>query len=80
MQLQTKLAHLLPHWIEHNTTHAEQFEHYAHAARTEGLSALAQYIQAAAEAVRKANTELGRACELLPEKEVCRDEKGSLPD
>ncbi len=80
MRLPTKLAHLLPHWIEHNTSHAEQFEHYAHSARAEGLSALAQCIEAAAEALRQANTELDHARELLPEKDVCGDAKGSLTD
>ncbi len=70
MKAANKLAHLLPHWIEHNTSHAEQFEQYARNARTEGLSALADHVEAAAKALWQANGELERARDRLPREEA----------
>ncbi len=61
MELQTKLAHLLPHWIEHNTSHAEQFEEYAGRAREVGLAAIAGHIEAAAKAIRESSEQLAEA-------------------
>jgi hypothetical protein len=61
MELLTRLAHLLPHWIEHNTSHAEQFEEYASRALAEGFESIAGHIEAAAGAIRQSNEELERA-------------------
>jgi hypothetical protein len=61
MELQTRLAHLLPHWIEHNASHAEQFEEYAGRAREAGLSAIAGHVEAAAKAIRESSEELEQA-------------------
>lgn len=61
MTLLSRLAHLLPHWIEHNASHAEQFEEYASQARAEGFESVAGHIEAAARAIRQSNEELERA-------------------
>ncbi len=60
MELLTRLSHLLPHWIEHNTSHAEQFEEYASQARAEGFESIAGHIEAASRAIRQSNEELER--------------------
>jgi hypothetical protein len=61
MELLTRLAHLLPHWIEHNNSHAEQFEEYAGQARAADLESIATHLEAAAKAVRQSSEELGQA-------------------
>jgi hypothetical protein len=61
MELLTRLAHLLPHWIEHNASHAEQFEQYASRVRAEGFESIAGHIEAAAGAIRQSNEELEQA-------------------
>lgn len=61
MEAKGKLAHLIPHWMEHNDSHAAQFEEWAGTAREAGLVEIAEHIAAAAEAMREANGELGKA-------------------
>ncbi len=65
MEVAAKLAHLLPHWIEHNEAHAAQSEEWAEKARAAGLSEVGEQIAAAAEAMREANRRLERAGEGL---------------
>lgn len=69
MELSDKLAHLIPHWIEHNASHAEQFDEKAENARAAGLEEVATKIEAAARLVRAANEELQQAQASLPQGE-----------
>ena len=55
-----KLRVLIPHWIEHNTEHADEFHRWA--AQAEDASA---DITAAAEAMVQANVALDRALQKL---------------
>lgn len=61
VEARDKLAHLIPHWIEHNESHAAQFEEWAAKAREAGLEEAAEHVAAAAEAMREANRRLERA-------------------
>jgi hypothetical protein len=61
MEVADKLAHLLPHWIEHNESHAQQFEEWAEQARAAGRQELADPIGAAAAALKQANAALAEA-------------------
>lgn len=61
MEAASKLAHLVSHWIEHNDSHASQFEEWAERARKEGLTDAAEKIAAAAASVRQANEALEMA-------------------
>ena len=72
MDLKSRLAHLVPHWIEHNESHAEQFEERAAEARAAGLEEVAASIEAAARLLRAANGELNEAQTLLPRGEGTR--------
>ena len=72
MELTSKLAHLIPHWIEHNESHAQQFEERAKDARAAGMEAVAASIEAAARLLRAANEELTEAQLGLPPGEGTR--------
>ena len=61
-----KLAHLLPHWVEHNDSHVEQLEEWAAKAREAGLGAAAREIEAAGRAMKQANVHLQDALAGLP--------------
>jgi hypothetical protein len=65
MKVEDRLAHLLPHWIEHNESHAKQFEEWAEQARADGRGEVAELIEAAARSVKQANAELAAAMGLL---------------
>ncbi|UCC69913.1 MAG: hypothetical protein JSV79_03250 [Armatimonadota bacterium] len=65
MEARDKLAHLIPHWVEHNQSHIAQFEEWAAKARQAGLSVAAEHVAAAAEAMKEANRRLERAGEGL---------------
>ena len=61
-----KLRILLPHWIEHNRSHGDEFRQWAVAARTDGCESLAEFLDmaaantaATAELLQKAGTEIG---------------------
>jgi len=56
----TKLRMLLPHWIEHNGEHAEEFQEYA--ARS---AEVRDQLMAAARSLEEANARLGEALEKL---------------
>lgn len=56
----TKLRMLLPHWIEHNGEHAEEFREYAARA-----AEVKDKLLAAADALAEANTRLGEALDTL---------------
>jgi hypothetical protein len=53
-----KLRILLPHWIEHNDEHADEFTGWADKALAEGQGHLSACIQAAAQKLREANSAL----------------------
>ena len=57
----SRLAHLVPHWIEHNEAHVEQLVEWAKKARETGLGGVADEIEAAARAMKQANEDLGNA-------------------
>ena len=61
MDTRSRLAHLVPHWIEHNDSHVEQLEEWAKKAREAGLGGVADEIEAAARAMKQANEHLGNA-------------------
>lgn len=58
-----KLRQLLPHWLEHNAEHANEFLKWASRARSTGKERLAHHIESAAEKLEAANHELARAIE-----------------
>jgi hypothetical protein len=65
MEIAERLAHLLPHWIEHNQAHADQLREWAVKVRSAGLGEIADSIGAAANAIRQANTKLTQARDRL---------------
>jgi len=65
MEVASKLAQLLPHWIEHNESHAQQFEEWGRKAEAAGLEHVAKHLEAAARTARQANLELSRSQGLL---------------
>ncbi len=67
MAVRDRLAHLVPHWIEHNESHAAQLEEWAGKAREAGLPEVADGIAAAGATMRKANERLRAAGERLPQ-------------
>ena len=69
MEVEDRLARLVPHWIEHNDSHAEQFAEWAGKAREAGLSAAADEIEAAARAMKQANERLENVRGRLPQEE-----------
>jgi hypothetical protein len=62
-----KLAMLLPHWIEHNTEHANEFRVWAERARAAGHDAVAEDIDTAAKELGWVNEALSAAMEKLAE-------------
>lgn len=60
MKTNEKLRVLIPHWIEHNQVHADEFESWA-----EKAGDVAEDIHAAARAIRNANHALEHALETL---------------
>ncbi len=61
-----KLAHLVPHWVEHNEAHQGTFRQWAERARREGLDAVADALEEAIACIGQANLALGRAAAALP--------------
>ena len=58
---QERVKVLLPHWMEHNAEHAEEFRRWAERVRAIGHAAAADRITAAARAMEQANAELEAA-------------------
>jgi hypothetical protein len=65
METADRLAHLLPHWIEHSEAHAAQLAEWVVKARSAGMGEVAGSISAAAEAMRQANARLAQARDRL---------------
>jgi hypothetical protein len=61
MENTKKLRVLLQHWIEHNISHAEEFDRWREIAEKEGESAIAGHIAEAIGSMRKANEALDQA-------------------
>ncbi|HNR14521.1 MAG TPA: hypothetical protein PKM59_14540 [Thermodesulfobacteriota bacterium] len=61
----TKLTVVLEHWIEHNRGHQEEYAKWATAARSQGLTAVAEQIEAAAAQVQEADARLREALKSL---------------
>ncbi len=62
-----RLRVLIPHWIEHNAEHAEEFRRWAERARAAGADAAADHIIRAAEAMEGSNRDLQAALSLASE-------------
>ncbi len=58
-----KLRRLIPHWIEHNQSHAAEFLRWAALARSSGQEQTAVFIENAAALLQKAEGDLGAALE-----------------
>ena len=56
-----KLRVLLPHWVEHNSSHKAEFVKWAAAARAEGLEDVAAYIEKAVAGLDEASHALSHA-------------------
>lgn len=56
-----KLRHLLPHWIEHNIHHGEEFVKWANLARSEGQESLASLLEEAASTMAATDRVLKKA-------------------
>lgn len=50
----TRLERLLPHWIEHNTEHADEFQRWAERTRAAGRAHIAEHLKMAVQALREA--------------------------
>lgn len=66
MEVSDRLAHLLPHWIEHNEAHVQQLQEWIEKARAAGMIEVADAIGAAAAALEQANARLAEARGMLP--------------
>ena len=60
-----KLQVLLPHWLEHNKSHGEEFSRWAAIISDTGDTATAALIRQAAEYLEKADQALSEALESL---------------
>lgn len=60
-----RLQRLLPHWIEHNEEHAEEFQKWAERARIVGETPVADHLLAAAGMLNQANEALRGALDHL---------------
>ena len=60
-----RLQRLLPHWIEHNEEHAEEFRKWAERAREAGEIHVADHLLAAARMLAQANEALEGALDHL---------------
>jgi hypothetical protein len=58
-----KLRRLIPHWIEHNRSHAAEFMRWADLARASGAEQTAALIENAAAQLQKAEVDLIAALE-----------------
>jgi len=60
-----KLRRLIPHWIEHNRSHAMEFSRWSERARACGEARAAELIESAAGLLRQAETDLAAALEQI---------------
>lgn len=60
-----KLRVLLPHWLEHNASHADDYRAWIERARAAGADHVAEHLAAAVEKLEAVNRDLGGALEHL---------------
>lgn len=60
-----KLRILLPHWIDHNRRHGEEFRQWAETARADELATPARHLADAADAIRAADAQLREAAHAI---------------
>ena len=60
-----KLRAILPHWIEHNAEHANDFRLWVERMRASGHDHVAKHLEAAVEKMESANRDLEGALEHL---------------
>lgn len=60
-----RLRALLPHWVEHNEEHGEEFRKWAERARDAGEPHVAEHLMAAAQYLARANEALQGALDHL---------------
>lgn len=65
MDVEHKLEHLLPHWIEHNEQHAVSYREWAALADGAGLGEVAAGVLKACDAIDEANRSLKASLDLL---------------
>lgn len=64
-----KLRQLLPHWLEHNAEHANEFLRWASRVRFAGAEHLAHQLEAIAKKLKAVNHDLARAIEQVSQGE-----------
>lgn len=72
MEIEHKLHHLLPHWIEHNDAHAAAYGEWAAKARDAGLTDVAKGIEEAMGAMSQANGSLKKLLDRLEHAEASK--------
>lgn len=60
-----KLRILIPHWIEHNHSHEEEYEKWAESAKENGLGEVADFIEKAIAAMKQADRALNEALDRI---------------
>jgi hypothetical protein len=64
-ELVQKLETLLHHWIEHNQSHAAEYEKWVRKAKEEGLGDVGSAVEKAGVVVQSSNGHLQQAIDLL---------------
>ena len=68
-----KLCALLPHWLEHNASHADDYRAWIERAQAAGAEHVAEHLAAAVEKLAGANRDLQGALEHLGEPDTLND-------
>lgn len=68
-----KLRVLLPHWLEHNASHADGYRAWIERAQAAGADHVAEHLAAAVEKLELVNRDLQGALEHLGEPETLAD-------
>ena len=79
-QPESRLAHLLPHWVEHNDAHLETYRLWEGRAREAGLHPVAEALGEAIRAVESANESLKRAAAWVAEQTSAGAPSSFRPD
>ncbi|MGC8780232.1 MAG: hypothetical protein ACP5UQ_05125, partial [Anaerolineae bacterium] len=72
-----KLRVLLPHWLEHNASHADDYRDWAERARAAGADHVAEHLAAAVEKLAGVNRDLQGALEHLGGPDALADHEHS---
>ena len=68
LSFEDRLVKLLEHWIKHNRDHSDSYRDWSRKASREGLTDIAQLIEAAAEKTTRINREFEKALALVKTK------------